>query len=165
MDTASINAAYTLVQAGVGPVNDPWETQYLHLFDRATEGIFGMTPVDPPANTEFNKIINANTGDVVALLIRNPEPFNDPKISLDTIDGSASSSLIPTIAVTFNNGNINNSYKVLYSKDYSQALIMHTSKKITATDINIRFGYLRWENGNEYVEADSVVVQNILINE
>jgi len=165
LDTASINAAYTLVEAGVGPVSDPWETQYLHLFDRATEGVLGMTPPDPPGTTEFNKIINSNTGEVVALLVRNPEPFNDPKIPLNIIDGSALPSLNPTIAVTFTNGNINGSYKVLYSKDYSQALIMHTSKKITTSTLNIRFGYLRWEQGNDYVEADSVLVGDLVINE
>lgn len=157
LDVASINTAYILVNAGVGPINDPWETQYLHLFDRATEGIFGINPIDPPATTEFNKIINSNTNDVVALLIKNPEPFNDPKIPLEKIDG--------TIAVVDSIGNPISSYKVLYSKDYSQVLIMHTSKKITTSVLNIRFAYLRWENGNDYVEADSIVVENILINE
>lgn len=157
VDTASINTAYTLVEAEEGPVNDPWETQYLHLFDRATEGMFGIQPIDPPATTEFNKVINTTTGGVIALLIKSPEPFNNPKISLETIKG--------TIEIVDGNGNAITAYKTLYSKDYSQALIMHSSKKITASALNIRFAYLRWEHGNEYVEADSLVVENILINE
>ncbi|WP_299767416.1 hypothetical protein [uncultured Dokdonia sp.] len=157
VDTASINAAYALVEAEEGPVNDPWETQYLHFFDRATEGIFGINPLDPPATTEFNKVMNATTGDVIALLIKSPEPFNDPKIPLNSIKG--------TIEVVDGNGESSTAYKTLYSKDYSQVLIMHSSKKITTSALNIKFTYLRWEQGNEYVATDSVIVENILINE
>ena len=62
--------------------------KYQHLFDRAIEGILKMSPLDPAQSTEVNRIVNTNTGEVVALLVRNPEPFNIPKIPLEEIQFS-----------------------------------------------------------------------------
>ncbi|WP_316632365.1 hypothetical protein [uncultured Flavobacterium sp.] len=105
--------------------------KYQHSFDRAIEGILKLSPLDPAQRTEVNRIIDTTTGDVVALLIRNPEPFNIPKIPLDEIKDS--------ISIVGGTG-----YTVLHSKDYSQALIMHTSKKITETNLNVQFDYRMW---------------------
>jgi len=155
LSTAEINTAYNIV-AGVSDVNsDALELQYYHLFDRVTEGILGFNPVDPTENTEFNILKNNNTNKVVGVLIRNPEPFNIPKIPLETIED--------TIAVVFaSSGNVNNAYKVLYSKDYSQALIMHSSKEITDDALNFRFQYKTW-NGSSYEVSDTVVINDIII--
>lgn len=153
LSTAEINTAYNIV-AGVSDANsDALELQYYHLFDRATEGVLGFNPVDPPENTEFNVLKNTNTGKTIGVLIRNPEPFNIPKINLETIKD--------TIAVVFaSSGAVNNAYKVLYSKDYSQALIMHSSKEITNNTLNFRFQYKTW-NGSSYEVSDTVVIENI----
>ena len=153
LSTVEVNTAYNIV-AGVSDTNsDALELQYYHLFDRATEGVLGFNPVDPPENTEFNVLKDNNTGKVIGILIRNPEPFNIPKIPLEEIEGS--------IAVVFaSSGNVNDQYKVLYSKDYSQALIMHTSKEITANSLNFRFQYKTW-NGSSYEISDEVVIENI----
>ena len=134
LNTQAINDAYTIVTS-TASTNDSQETEFVDYLDRVLEGIFRMIPLDPPVTTEFNLIKNENTGDVVALLIRNPEPFNDPKIPLDIIkgeEGSQDEDKQGTIAVMVNATNRDTNYKVLYSKDYSQALIMHSSKKITA---------------------------------
>lgn len=105
--------------------------KYQHPFDRVIEGILKLSPLDPAQRTEVNRIIDTTTGDVVALLIRNPEPFNIPKIPLEEIKDS--------ISVVGGTG-----YTVLHSKDYSQALIMHTSKKITETNLDVQFDYRMW---------------------
>ena len=119
--------------------------------------MLGFNPVDPPENTEFNLLKDTNTDKIIGILIRNPEPFNIPKIPLEDVEES--------IAVVFaTSGNVNNAYKVLYSKDYSQALIMHSSKEITADTLNFRFQYKTW-NGSEYEETDTVIVENILITQ
>ncbi|MCD0470488.1 hypothetical protein [Flavobacterium sp. JAS] len=107
--------------------------KYQHSFDRAIEGILKLSPLDPAQRTEVNRIIDTTTGDVVALLIRNPEPFNIPKIPLAEIKDS--------ISVVGGTG-----YTVLHSKDYSQALIMHASKKITENSLNIQFDYRMWND-------------------
>jgi len=120
--------------------------KYQHLFDRAIEGILKMSPLDPAQSTEVNRIINTNTGEVVALLVRNPEPFNIPKIPLEEIKN--------TISVVDDAGVAKADYKVLYSKDYAQVLIMNDSKKITDQNLNIKFEYRMWNN-NGSVEDHS----------
>lgn len=154
---AAIQKAYDIVANPGGQTNDyPLANQYQDLFDRIIEGVWEMLPADPPVRTEFIKIINSNTGKVIAILVRNPEPFNNPKIPLSEAEGM--------IAVLFGTGSVNNAYKVLYSNDYSQAIIMHSSLEITASQLNFRFRYLNW-NGNEYVIEDTVQVENININD
>ncbi|MCP2027476.1 hypothetical protein L1276_002633 [Flavobacterium sp. HSC-32F16] len=120
--------------------------KYQHLFDRAFEGILKMSPLDPAQSTEVNRIVNTNTGEVVALLVRNPEPFNIPKIPLEEIKN--------TISVVDDAGVSKAGYKALHSKDYAQVLIMNDSKKITDQNLNIKFEYRMWNN-NGSVEAHS----------
>lgn len=145
-----INNAYALVS---GTSNTQIETiaqQFHHDFDRAMEGILAIKPIDPPTTTDFIKIINVNTGDTIGLLVRNPEPFNHPRIPIENIIG--------TIKVMSNETTEASGYKVLHSKDYSQALIMHSSKKITDNHINLQFQYKTW-NGTQYiVEPETGVV-------
>lgn len=112
--------------------------KYQHLFDRAVEGILKLSPLDPAQSTEVNRIINTDTDEIVALLIRNPEPFNIPKIPLEEIQN--------TVSVVDDAGTKMSNYKVLHSKDYSQILIMNNSKKITDPTLNIKFEYRMWNN-------------------
>ncbi|WP_264551930.1 hypothetical protein [Flavobacterium sp. N2038] len=118
--------------------------KYQHLFDRAIEGILKMSPLDPAQSTEVNRIINTNTGEVVALLVRNPEPFNIPKIPLEEIKN--------TISVVDDAGAAKANYKALHSKDYAQVLIMNDSKKITDENLNIKFEYRMWNNNGSVAQ-------------
>ena len=100
------------------------------------------------------------------MLIRNPEPFNDPKIPLEIIRGIDNSQAIEeqgTIAVELNESQRDLAYTVLYSKDYSQALIMHSSKKLTTDSLDIRFQYKLWD-GNKYDIVDPPVTVNLILN-
>ena len=148
-----IDTAYNIVAGNLDANSEALELQYYDLFNRAMEGVLGFNPIDPSENTEFNVLKNSNTNKTIGVLIRNPEPFNIPKIPLDVIEG--------TIAVVFaSSGNPNNTYKVLYSKDYSQALIMHDSKEITVDTLNFRFQYKIW-NGSSYEISDTVLLDGI----
>ncbi|MBS3737386.1 MAG: protease complex subunit PrcB family protein [Psychroflexus sp.] len=160
------------------------ENQFYHSFDRALEGILGITPPNPPENTEFNKIINESTGEVIALWIRNPEPFNNPKIPLKLINAEVDivnsnnqkiDETDASITVIDNQGNALSEYYYLHSKDYSQVLIMNNSKKISDNMLNFRFHYIIW-NGSKYVVFDessipvnerihTVEVNQIIINQ
>lgn len=148
-DTTITKAYDTLTTTNA--TNDDQEVEFLDYLDRILEGIFKLPPLNPPTTTEFNIIKNENTNDVVAILIRNPEPFNDPKTPLEEIRDT-----IEVVSVSV--GKANDTYSVLYSKDYSQALIMHTSKKITADSLVIRFKYKLW-NGSEYVIKDKISIE------
>jgi len=159
LDEVSIDKAYQIINSPDDQIGDPLENQYQHLFDRVTEGVFGMKPVASVERTEFVKIMNLNTGNVVALLIRNPEPFNNPKIPLEDMK--------ETIQVTFSNGNENGAYSILHSKDYSQAIIMREDGNITAEKMHFKFIYLVWNGSkNKYVvSGDPVQLTDIVINE
>lgn len=130
--------------------------QFNHKFDRAVEGVLELQSLNPPTTTDFIKIININTGEVIALLVRNPEPFNIPKIPLQDIEGTI-------VVISEGTENVNNNYKIIHSKDYSQALIMHESKKITVASLNLRFFYKIW-NGSSYEISETVIIDDIQIN-
>lgn len=130
-------------------LSDSMTTKYQHLFDRAVEGVLKLSPLDPAQRTEINRIIDTNTGVTIALLIRNPEPFNIPKIPLEEIQD--------TISVLDESGNLKPEYSVLHSKDYSQVLIMHRDKTIPAEELNIKFEYKMWNT-----EGNGTSLTNIL---
>ena len=120
-------------------------------FDKLMENTLGMIPLDPPVSTEFNVIKNSNTDEVVAVLIRNPEPFNNPKIPIEFAKDM--------IRIT---GEDSDAYSVLYAKDYASALITHSKGIITRESLDFIFTYYSW-NGKAYVTQDEVTVKNILI--
>jgi len=156
VDSATISKAFDIIANPEDQIGDyPLENQYQHLFDRVTEGVLGMVPLDPPIRTEFHKIVNTTTGNVLAILIRNPEPFNIPSIPLEDAQD--------TIQVTFANGNPHGSYRLLHSKDYSQAIAMRGSGNITAPKMHFKFTHLiPLEVG---YEMEEVTAGDIIINE
>lgn len=155
VDATSINKAFDIIANPEDQIGDPLENQYQHLFDRVTEGVLGITPTDPPVRTEFHKIVNTTTSNVVAILIRNPEPFNIPSIPLEDVQD--------TIQVTFASGSTHGSYRLLHSKDYSQAIAMRGSGNITAPKMHFKFTYLTpTETG---YDSEEIQVGDIIINE
>ncbi|MBF7093216.1 hypothetical protein IUY40_16915 [Flavobacterium sp. ALJ2] len=130
-------------------LSDSMALKHQHPFDHAIEGILNLSPLDPAQSTEINRIINTNTGDIVALLVRNPEPFNIPKIPLEEIKDTIIVG-IPSIEIIDNKEvekfTQNFDYNTLHSKDYSQVLIMHDSKRITDKSLDILFEYRMWNN-------------------
>jgi hypothetical protein len=155
LSTADITTAYNIIAGIADPASSALETKYMQLLDRVIEGVLGIVPADPAVTTEFNVIKDTLTGDTIAVWVRNPEPFNIPKIPLaDVLD---------TITVMDGTGHVDSNYKVLYSKDYAQALIMHSSKKIVATSLSIRFIYKTW-NGSVYNTASTITTPQISIN-
>ena len=155
-----VDALYHLVSAAVtdNALSNAITTEYLHPFDRAIDGILKMSPLDPAQSTEVNRIVDTVTGDVVALLIRNPEPFNIPKIPLSEIKDTI---IIGNPGIETINGIDkeifikNPDFKVLHSKDYSQVLIMHDSKKIAQAEngLNILFEYREWNNDRTVING------------
>jgi uncharacterized protein YegP (UPF0339 family)/regulator of extracellular matrix RemA (YlzA/DUF370 family) len=166
---ADVTTAYNIVAGNADTNSDLLETQYLDVFDRVLEGVLGIKPLDPAVNTEFNRILDAD-GDVRAILIRNPEPFNIPKIPIELINGTEQ--IFEEGSTVGERGTIrvfdkvtdvdDDNYKVLYSKDYSQAIIMHTSTQITEETLSFKFRYMTWEE-NKYVINDTVRAEDIML--
>jgi len=98
------------------------------------------------------------------MLIRNPEPFNDPKIALEVINGTKNKEN-QGFAVLSGTA-IDADYKILYAKDYSQILVMYKMNNqiaLTAEKLDMRFTYLLWD-GFKYKRQSTVGVTNVLIN-
>ena len=150
-----VNEAYDLVNGNMDSTASI-ATQYLDAYDRVTEGVLGFKPVDPPISTEFNLLKDSATGNLIGIIIRNPEPFNDPKIPLEELTEAPLEVL--------HDGVVSTDYKILYSKDYSQILLMNTAKNITRTQLDFRFRYFRW-NGNNYEVVNTIDVSNISLTE
>lgn len=150
------------------PLSQSIAMQYQHPFDRVVHGLFGIAPQEDAPTTEFNKIIDSDTGNVVAILVRNPEPFNHPRIPIEAVSRNTAINQQGMIEVLKDKGpdlkpepDLN--YSVLYSKDYSQALIMNKDLVIRETNMMFQFIYKTW-NGADYKLSDKVKVENIKIN-
>lgn len=150
---------------------------YQHPFDRVIEGIMGFSPLNEAISTEFNIIRDSITNKVIAVWIRNPEPFNNPKMTVEEVSD--------TIQVVKNNQIIffprelgrfrpppiqwiqDRTYKILHSKDYSQCLIMCDELSIEK-NLTIRFRYKYWDGNqytfNQFYGNSEVRVDNIDIN-
>jgi len=155
LSTAQIDSAYSLIEEGGVPdaTAQALEDRYVDYFDRVMEGVFGIAPLQTAETTEFNAIVDQNTGDTIALLIRNPEPFNDPKIP--------ESEQPETIKILNNaNDDPDGNYHSLFSKDGAQVLIMRNNKRITNNALRIRFKYLLWD-GDGYANQAEKLVENI----
>lgn len=140
--SAEITAAYDTVLGNANTMSDDIAINYQHKFDRIIEGVLGLPPLAKAISTEFNIIRDSNDSDkIIAILIRNPEPFNNPKIPLNAIEDS--------IQVLNNSGNEDTNYKKIFSKDYAQVLIMHNSLGITGP-LDFKFMYKIW-NGSNYI--------------
>lgn len=151
-DASALTTAYHIAANIADTASEGLATQYNDLFARATEGVLGMQPLPPAVTTEFNLFKNSG-GNIVGLLIRNPEPFNDPKMPLAEAQGTI---------VVMNGSTIDANYRVLFSQDYSQALVMTSNQLITATQLTIQFQYKKW-NGNAYEVVDTIQVADLII--
>lgn len=152
-----LNDLYILASEGIeNPNLKGLANTYSEVFDRAFEGVMGLKPLNPPTNTEFVKIVNANN-DVVALLIRNPEPFNDPRIPLKEVR--------ECLKVLDGLNEHNKDFQLIFSKDYSQILVVHKSNKIKDLKLKLQFMYKYW-NGSAYTEfpESRVTINELKLN-
>ena len=157
--TAQVNAAYAVLtgQAVTGfsqQILDNLEINYQHPFDKIFEGILGITPWDEPISTEVNVLKDTSTGTIIALIVRNPEPFNNPRLT--------ASDLVDTMQVMISDTEPDFTYTTLFSKDNSQALIMNNVKNITSQSLTIRF-QLKISDGSEnIIRSSSILNINII---
>ena len=140
-----INNAYQIISKDNIEI-DNTIINYIDLFDRVIEGVFKFQPLEVPLTTEFNLIRNLIDNKVIAILIRNPEPFNNPKVGENILQDS--------IAVISESNEVLQEYKILHSKDYSQCIIMNQQNSIDQNLI-VRFIYKSW-NGSSYVGESPV---------
>jgi hypothetical protein len=138
--TEQILAVWHTINGTANAYGDAMSINYQHAFDRVFEGILGFKPLDEAVSTEFNIIRNKTDNKVIAVLIRNPEPFNIPKMPVSDVKD--------TILVV-QGSSVDGTYRTLHSRDCSQVIIMHQSLVIDAAELSFRFQYKTW-NGEAY---------------
>ncbi|HEX6429219.1 MAG TPA: hypothetical protein VF008_16090, partial [Niastella sp.] len=124
---------------------------YPDAFERICFGYLQMKPLHPAQNTEINFIRNSD-GTLLAVYVRNPEPFNDPRIARETLQQTVKliTAANPALVTT-----------AVFSRDNSEVLLF---QDLTADpdNLQIKFNYLVW-NGNTYTTVQTVTTDNLII--
>jgi hypothetical protein len=125
------------------PSGDPLEQEYADPFDRLMDGILRVGPIDPPVGTDFSIVRDDTNHTVIGILVRNPEPFNDPKVPAADI---------ATTIVLSQPNTLPAALTTLYSKDRSRAFVGVAGHDLPLNDLEFTFKYLEY-NGATYVPA------------
>jgi hypothetical protein len=147
--TADIDLMYDVVSGNMSEQNAELAKTWADPFDRLVAGVMKLAPLEPAISTEFNIVRSNAPNAAVAVWIRNPESFNDPKLPDDVLKRS----------LRVVNGLDPDPNVVLFSKDCSQAFVMHPSRILPPT-VRFRFAYIEWD-GSNYVDRDVVITDAI----
>ncbi len=117
--------------------------QYMDPYDRLI-GALKLPALHPALTTEFNLIRNGEGGNVIGLLIRNPEPFNDPKIP--------TAALADSIAV-------GGASAAVFSKDKANIFVSNAGLNLGTGNLSVTFKYLEFNpNVKKYESVEEVSV-------
>ncbi len=133
-----------------GVDQDALKMQYIHIYDRLMSGGFKMPAQEAPLNTEFNIIRNAANDKVLGILVKNPEPFNDPKIPTDILNDKGMIWMIK---------DFNQRFHYVYSKDLSSVFITRSDNPLDMAggDYHFTFRYLEYNQDTKaYVVAKEI---------
>jgi len=151
LTASDVQLMYDIVTGTMSAANAALAGRFADPFDRLVQGVLAQPPIGPAIGTEINLVRNVATGAVVAVWIRNPEPFNDPKLPDD---------VLPRTLKVMQGLNPDPSYGVLFSKDRAEAMVMHLSNTIPVTQLKFRFAYVEWD-GFDYIDHTIVTTGSI----
>lgn len=142
--------------------------QYADRFEQLMNGVFAvdLNVLQTAVTTEFNLV--KHNGKLVGILIRNPEPFNDPKIPLAEFS-SSSTAPEETVIVSKYTGSFwtnEDDYVVVHSKDKSQLFVTLRDCSFDfdpQSKLKFTFKYKQY-NGVNYEDSSTVVVELDLTN-
>ncbi len=152
--TADDHTNVQQIITGTMTSSNPLLANFMHPYDRLVDGVFKLN-LPAAVNLEFNIIRdyslgNAGSDTIIGILVRSPEPFNDPKIPMDRLKEA--------IRVLLPDGTVNTAYNtILYSKDISSVFISTASLSITDVAMSIDFEYLTYTKDG-FNLADHVTV-------
>lgn len=152
IDNTQLTTAQSIVNNTLD-VNSSLRQEYAYDYDKLVSGIFKLGALHPAVTTEFNLVKDETTGLLLGVLIRNPEPFNDPKIPDAVIKDTVQAEL---------GGNALD--KKVFSKDRRNVFITNGSMDVTTGIYDFQFEYLQW-SGAQYDVKDSVSFSLQLITE
>jgi hypothetical protein len=124
---------------------------YPEALQRLLLGYLQQAPLPPALNTELNMLSDADDR-LFGIWVRNPEPFNDPRIPPADLRNSVGLLIDEEQVMPIN---------PLFSKDRSEILILHEDLSKPAEMVNLIFAYLVW-NGTVYIQDQSVTTKNLI---
>jgi len=139
----------TLIDDNVA--NDPVEVlNYAVKFDRLVYGGLGLKNMEPVEHGVINLITNTNPDHpndrkILGILIRNPEPLNDPKMPVELLSDTVKLSL--TLADQSVQGP--EQFVYIHSRDTAAVFITNAMMNLSLGDIQLSFRHKVF-NGNDF---------------
>lgn len=133
------------------PDNDPTAVlRYAVKYDRMVYGGLALNNLETVTGTVITLIINVNPEDaadkkILGILIRNPEPFNDPKLPADLLADTVKLSLTPVGGTVIGP----EAFIYIHARDTSAVFITNAAMEIPAGQMQLDFRYKLF-NGNDY---------------
>lgn len=118
----------TAVQLFTDPTNASLadlNRNYQDEYDRLVSGALKLGDIPAAVTTEINIIRSGSR--VLGILVRNPEPFSDPKIPREGPDDGVAMNVNRTLVITGVNGTV----RKIFSRDLSKVFITNTQLNIT----------------------------------
>ncbi|WP_316841307.1 hypothetical protein [Pedobacter gandavensis] len=131
--------------------NDPAAVlNYAVKFDRLIYGGLRLKNPDVISHTVIQPVINVNPENpadrkILGILIRNPEPFNDPKLPLAELSDTVKMVLYSAGQVV----SAADQFIYIHSRDTSAVFITNAAMELPAADMELKFKYKIF-NGNDY---------------
>lgn len=150
LDAARLAEAQTMVIDPDDPSLATLKRDYPEEYDRLVDGILRVGGLLPPITTEVVIVRSGST--VIGLLVRSPEPFNNPRIPREQ---DAPTKTVPdTISVAGIDPSLQ---KIYFSKDLSRIFITTSTLSALSGEIEITMNYLLF-SGSDYIVYDSVTI-------
>jgi hypothetical protein len=147
LSTQQLQDAMTLI-SNPNALSDGLKQKYQLSIDILLQGIFQMKALPAAVSTEFNVIRTASSNQILGVLIRNPEPFNDPKSPQSIIDSMIELSAGSSTA-----------YKYVCSKDLSQVFITNADNSMNMPSGQYFFTFrYKLYDGLNYVDVETATV-------
>ncbi|MGZ4059591.1 MAG: hypothetical protein ACXVPU_11195, partial [Bacteroidia bacterium] len=129
------------------PKSDPLHQEAAINYDKLIDRIFELKELEPAEYVQFNLIIDNTTTNILGILLRSPEPFNDPKTPL--------AELLSTIQMEVDTGSgfgSSTDYTVYFSKDRASAFVTNANNSLNVPRGVHRFTFTyKLYNGSLYV--------------
>jgi len=163
-----LNMARHVLTNNLQAIPDVLKQQYADPFDRLMNGIFHVdyNKLHAAVTTEFNVIRHPDTSKVLGILIRNPEPFNDPKLpkadpNLSSIEPTETLELRQWLASGTGTWGSPSNFYVIHSKDRSKIFVTARSLNFDMDAFaKYRFTFkYKLYNGTAYADVSTVNVE------
>lgn len=186
--TIDLVSAQKVITNNITAIDPALLQQYANQFDRLINGVFHINynELQAPVTTEFNIIRSNINNKILGILIRNPEPFNDPKLPKADPNISSTEPMETLLVSRWHTGfdpapiEVTESARIIGREGWgapSEFYVIHSNdrSKMFVTNRNFNFNILdgsllkftfkyKLYNGTEYADVSNVDVQINLAN-